>query len=300
MANPMIPRERSDYSAIVDRPPLKLPGKARIVFWTIVNYEVWDIGKPMARQLLPAPTGVPLMPDVVHWALPRIRHAGRLLALLRAVQETRHQADARRQCAHLRGLSARRRGGASAQGWEFMGHAYEQGPIHKEADQAGMINRTMDILQKFTGKRPVGWLGPGLTQTLETPDLLAAAGVKYIGDWVYDDEPTVIRTANGPLVTLPYTIECNDIPMMLIQHHESDYLLQAHHRPVRPALCRKREAREIRARWRSTPTSAASRTGSNISSRSINTSTSTKACCTGTASRSSTGTGALPKIGPAA
>ena len=37
------------------------------MFWTIVNYEVWDIGKPMARQLLPAPTGVPLMPDVVHW-----------------------------------------------------------------------------------------------------------------------------------------------------------------------------------------------------------------------------------------
>ena len=61
------PEDRADYSAIVDRPPLKLPGKARIVFWTIVNYEVWDIGKPMARQLLPAPTGVPLMPDVVHW-----------------------------------------------------------------------------------------------------------------------------------------------------------------------------------------------------------------------------------------
>ena len=67
MANPMIPKERADYSAIVDRPPLKLPGEARIVFWTIVNYEVWDIGKPMARQVLPAPTGVPLMPDVVHW-----------------------------------------------------------------------------------------------------------------------------------------------------------------------------------------------------------------------------------------
>ena len=60
MSNPMIPKERSDYSAIVDRPPLKLPGKARIVFWSIVNYEVWDIGRPMARQLLPAPTGVPM------------------------------------------------------------------------------------------------------------------------------------------------------------------------------------------------------------------------------------------------
>jgi hypothetical protein len=59
---------------------------------------------------------------------------------------------------------------------------------------------------------------------LETPELLVGAGVKYIGDWVYDDEPTVIRTAKGPLVTLPYTVELNDIPMMIVQHHESDYL----------------------------------------------------------------------------
>ena len=56
--------------------------------------------------------------------------------------------------------------------------------------------------------------------------MLAAAGVKYIGDWVYDDEPTVIKTTTGPLVTLPYTIECNDIPVMIIQHHNSDYLLK--------------------------------------------------------------------------
>jgi allantoinase len=82
------------------------------------------------------------------------------------------------------------------------------------------------VIEKFTGKRPVGWLGPGLTQTLETPELLAEAGVKYIGDWVYDDEPTTIRTANGPLVTLPYTVELNDIPMMLVQHHGSDHLLK--------------------------------------------------------------------------
>ena len=65
---PMLPRERCDFSAIVDRPPLKLPGEARLAFWTIVNYEVWDIGRPMPRQVLPAPTGVPLFPDVPHWS----------------------------------------------------------------------------------------------------------------------------------------------------------------------------------------------------------------------------------------
>jgi peptidoglycan/xylan/chitin deacetylase (PgdA/CDA1 family) len=111
-------------------------------------------------------------------------------------------------------------------GWEFMGHSYEQGPIHREEDQPGMIKRSLDSIEKFTGKRPVGWLGPGLTQTLETPDHLAAAGVKYIGDWVYDDEPTEISTAHGPLVTLPYSVETNDIPMMLVQHHEAAYWTQ--------------------------------------------------------------------------
>jgi peptidoglycan/xylan/chitin deacetylase (PgdA/CDA1 family) len=104
-----------------------------------------------------------------------------------------------------------------------MGHAYEQMPIHKVEDQRGMIHKSMDIMEKFTGQRPVGWLGPGLTQTFETPELLAEAGVKYIGDWVYDDEPTVISTDNGPLVTLPYSVELNDIPTMVVQHHESSY-----------------------------------------------------------------------------
>jgi hypothetical protein len=64
----MIPRERVPYSAIVDRPPLKLPGGARIVVWPIVNLEVWDISRPMARQVLPAPTGQVLLPDVPNWS----------------------------------------------------------------------------------------------------------------------------------------------------------------------------------------------------------------------------------------
>ena len=68
MSNDMLPRERCDYSAIVDRPPLRLPAGARLVLWTIVNYEVWDIAKPMARQVLPAPTGQAQIPDVPNWS----------------------------------------------------------------------------------------------------------------------------------------------------------------------------------------------------------------------------------------
>ena len=64
----MIPRERTTYSAIVDRPPLKLPGNNRVVVWSIVNLEVWDIARAMARQVIPAPTGQVLLPDVPNWS----------------------------------------------------------------------------------------------------------------------------------------------------------------------------------------------------------------------------------------
>jgi hypothetical protein len=71
MSTPMLPRERCDYSAIVDRPPLKLPDGARLAFWTIVNFEVWDIGRPMPRQVLPAPTGA------AHWTSHQYEYVSR-------------------------------------------------------------------------------------------------------------------------------------------------------------------------------------------------------------------------------
>jgi len=221
----MLPRERAPYSAIVDRPPLALPGGARVAVWTIVNLEVWDIARPMARQVLPAPTGVPLLPDVPNWSWHEYgMRVGvwRFMELFARLGIKPTLSVNARVCEDYPRVA----GACRDAGWEFMGHSWEQGPIHKEEDQPGMIRRSLDTLEKFTGTRPVGWLGPGLTQTLDTPEHLAAAGVRYIGDFVYDDEPTEIRTAHGPLVTLPYTVECNDIPMMIVQHHEAAYWRQ--------------------------------------------------------------------------
>ena len=225
----MIPRERVAYSAIVDRPKLRLPGDGRIIVWTIVNLEVWDIARPMARQVIPAPSvgnaGQPLLPDVPNWSWHEFgMRVGfwRFHALYQrlGIRPTL-SINARVTLDYPRVAQA-----ALDAGWEFMGHSWEQGPIHKEQDQRGMILRSMDQLEKFTGRRPVGWLGPGLTQTYETPEYLVEAGVKYIGDWVYDEEPTEIRTEKGPLITLPYSVETNDIPMMIVQHHEAQYWTQ--------------------------------------------------------------------------
>jgi peptidoglycan/xylan/chitin deacetylase (PgdA/CDA1 family) len=179
----------------------------------------------MPRQVIPAPTGVSLLPDVPHWSWHEYGMrvgAWRFFELYERLGITPTLALNARTCEDYVRVAEE----AKRLNWEFMGHAYDQMPIHKVEDQAGMIGRSMDILERFSGKRPLGWLGPGLTETLETPELLAGAGVKYIGDWVYDDEPTVITTAKGPLVTLPYTVEINDITMMIVQHHESEYLLR--------------------------------------------------------------------------
>jgi len=221
----MIPRERCAYSAIVDRPALELPNRARVVVWTIVNLEFWSISRPMARQVLPAPTGEVFVPDVPNWSW---HEYGMRVGVWRffdlfarlGIRPTL-SINARVCREYHRVARAARRAG-----WEFMGHAWEQMPIHKIDDQAQMIARSLDTLARFAGTRPVGWLGPGLTETYETPDLLAAAGIRYIGDWVYDDEPTEIQTTHGPLITLPYSVELNDIPMMLVQHHESGYFTQ--------------------------------------------------------------------------
>ncbi len=89
-----------------------------------------------------------------------------------------------------------------------------------------MIRRTIETIRAFTGEAPIGWLGPGLTQTLDTVDHLAEAGIRYIGDWVLDDQPCPIQTRHGELVAMPYSVETNDIPIMAVQHHQSQVFLQ--------------------------------------------------------------------------
>ena len=221
----MLPRERAPFSAIVDRPPLKLPPGVRLVVWPIVNLEVWEIERPMARQVLPAPTGVAVSPDVCNWSWHeygmRVGVWRFFAALDRVAARATLSINAEVVDRYPRVAAA-----ARERQWEFMGHSYVQMPIHQLEDQRATIHRALDRLQAFTGKRPVGWLGPGLTETDDTPDLLAAAGVEYIGDWVWDDEPAVIQTAHGPLVTLPYTVELNDIPLAMVQHHSSDIFLK--------------------------------------------------------------------------
>ena len=218
-------KHRLPYSAIVDRPPLRLPGGARVVVWTIVNVEVWDAGGPMPRAVMPAPGGTPLIPDLPNWAWHEYgMRVGfwRLKAMLDRHKVTATLSINGAVCKEYPRIA----GAARDAGWEFMGHGYVQKPMHLLGDQGTAIAEAVAAIRDFTGKGPRGWLGPGLTETAETVDLLAAQGIEYIADWVLDDQPCELASKHGPVFTMPYTVELSDLAITALQHHRSDALLE--------------------------------------------------------------------------
>jgi peptidoglycan/xylan/chitin deacetylase (PgdA/CDA1 family) len=98
--------------------------------------------------------------------------------------------------------------------------------MHRLDDQAGAIAQAVETITGFRGKAPRSWESPGLTETPETLDLLKANGIDYVADWVIDDLPEVIDTPSGPVTTIPYSVEINDIAIFALQHHRADELLK--------------------------------------------------------------------------
>ena len=219
----MRPEQRLRYTASIDRPRIELPGGKKLAVWPVVNVEHWLIDNPMPRQVLVAPTGQVLQPDVANWAW---HEYGMRVGFWRFAELFARLGV--RPTLSVNGSVCtaypRVAGAARDAGWEFMGHGFVQVPTHKVADQRAMIHRTVETIRAFTGEDVVGWLGPGLTETLETPDLLAEAGISYIADFVVDDLPARLATTHGEVLAMPYSVELNDIPVAMIQHHGSEEL----------------------------------------------------------------------------
>ncbi len=219
-------RERIPYSPIVGRPRLKLPNGARVAVWTIVNVEEWSDERPMPRTVLPPPYGQPLLPDLPNWAW---HEYGMRVGFWRFIEVFRSLKIKEVTLAINGSVCRSYRPVAKAAldaGWEFMGHGFVQRPTHHVEDQRKAIRETIAAIRKFTGRAPRGWESPGLTETFESLDLLAQEGIEYVADWVLDDQPCRIRTRRGSIVSVPYTVEMNDIAMMQIQNHPSSEWLR--------------------------------------------------------------------------
>lgn len=220
MSAPRTPTERLPYTAAIDRPRIELPDGKSLAVWAVVNVENWLIDNPMPRQVLVAPTGVALQPDLPNWAW---HEYGMRVGFWRVLDAFASRGI--RPTLSVNGsvpaAYPRIAGAARDAGWEFMGHGFAQVPLHREPDLRATIARTVAAIRDFTGEPPVGWLGPGLTETLDVPDLLAEAGIRYNADWVVDDRPCRIAAGRGTLFTMPYSVELNDIPVLAIQHHRA-------------------------------------------------------------------------------
>lgn len=192
-----------------------------MILWPILALEVWDIGRPMPRIVLTPPQGQPLTPDVPNWSWHEYGMRVGVWRLIKIFDEFNVRPCVTLNARVCEDYPAVARACVD-RGWELNAHSYDQLAMHKLHDEAAIINKSLDIIERFADKRPRGWFGPGLTQTLDTLDLLAQAGVEYIGDWAIDDQPVRVKTAHGQVVALPYNYEIHDIAQQMIQYHESE------------------------------------------------------------------------------
>ena len=103
-------------------------------------------------------------------------------------------------------------------GWEWIAHGANNSSLFTgmpEEVERGIITEVLRTIEEKTGKRPRGWLGPALTETENTLDILAEAAVEYVADWCNDELPYDMRTKHGTIVAMPYTLEIGDIPIFL-------------------------------------------------------------------------------------
>jgi allantoinase len=108
----------------------------------------------------------------------------------------------------------------AARGDEIAGHgrtnAERQSDLPEDEERALIGEATGRITDHF-GRAPSGWLGPWIAESIRTPDLLKEAGYDYLLDWCHDDQPTWFATTQGPILSVPYPEEVNDIPAIAVR-----------------------------------------------------------------------------------
>ena len=205
---------RYPYSALPDRPVYDWPDGKRLAVYLALNLETFDFGDGLGAELAP---GGP-QPDVLNYAWRdwgnrvgawRIRD---MLDDLRMPASILVNSRIYRDCPGL--IEAFR-----ARGDEIVGHgrtnAERQGTL-TEAEERALIAEATAVLTREEGKAPAGWLGPWISQSRATPDLLAEAGYRYLLDWCHDDQPTWFATrGGGRILSVPYPQELNDIPSIV-------------------------------------------------------------------------------------
>ncbi|WP_346908206.1 polysaccharide deacetylase family protein [uncultured Roseibium sp.] len=204
---------RYPYVPITDRPDFSWPDGRRLAVYIGLNLETFWFGEGLGAELAP---GGP-QPDVLNYAWRdygnrvgafRMADLFDTLGLPLSVLVNSNLYD---DCP---GLVER----FQARGDEIVGHgrtnSERQGILPEEEERTLIEDATVRI-EQAERRRPEGWLGPWISQSLVTPDLLKEAGYSYLLDWCHDDQPVWFKTRSGPILSVPYPQELNDIPMIV-------------------------------------------------------------------------------------
>nr|WP_319383581.1 polysaccharide deacetylase family protein [uncultured Roseibium sp.] len=211
---------RYGFSAIHDRADYDWPDGKRLAVYLGMNLEVFSFGEGLGAELAP---GGP-QPDILNFAWRDYGNrvgAPRMLALFDRLEVPCTALVNSQIYTEAPGLAE----AFAARGDEIAGHgrtnAERQG-ILSEDEERTLIEQSTRVLTSRAGQAPKGWLGPWISQSRVTPDLLHEAGYEYLLDWCHDDQPTWMTTRSGRILSVPYPQELNDIPQIVGRKREGN------------------------------------------------------------------------------
>ncbi|MFC5993603.1 polysaccharide deacetylase family protein [Pseudonocardia hispaniensis] len=205
-----------DYWPIVARPPLVYPDGNRMACYLGLNIEHFYLGKPSTCRT-PVTVGLPVDPLNYGWRDYGVR-AG-FWRMLEAMDDFGPAISVL-----LNSDAAVRYPGIVQagvdRGWAFLGHGRTNSELwtgFAEEEERKGIAEIVATLTAATGKAPRGWLGPALTETAHSVEILRENGFTYSLDWVADDQPFPMGDEHKRFLSVPYSIEINDIPVFIDQ-----------------------------------------------------------------------------------
>lgn len=199
------------YSPILHRPALRWPNGARVAVWVVPNIEHYEYIPKFVRTRDPWPRSP--HPDVLGYAQ---RDYGNRVGLWRLFDLTD---DLGLPCTVSLNLAVIEHYPAileamERRGWELMSHGIYNTRYHwnfTEAEEREAMAEAAAIHLRLTGRRIRGWFSPAITNTLATFDLAAACGYDYTADLYHDDQPFPLKVKTGRLLSMPYSVDINDV-----------------------------------------------------------------------------------------
>ncbi|MDW5593420.1 polysaccharide deacetylase family protein [Conexibacter stalactiti] len=203
-----------DHWPITERPELTWPGGRSLAVYVGLNIETFEEGRP-ATSVIPPTAGLPLDPANHAW-----RDYGSRVGVWRTVElldELGIKASAliNSDVCHRRPEIVR---AGVERNWCWVAHGISNSSFWSDIEleqERRALSEIFATLAEATGRAPRGWLGPAFTETPDTPRLLAELGARYLLDWCCDDQPFPLDIEPGPMISVPYSPEVNDIPIFI-------------------------------------------------------------------------------------